>query len=871
MRRSIILGATVLLALNVSAQKRIYTTTKVTGDPPRIDGILDDTTWNLVEWTGDFVQVEPHAEDPASQKTEFKILYDDDNIYVAVRCYDTAPDSIVRRMARRDIEIGDWVRIVIDSYHDLRTAFSFGVTAAGVKIDEAVTNGGNFDSSWEPVWEVKTTLDDKGWNVEACIPLSQLRFGKKENYIWGLDIGRGIYRNEELSVWQFFSPTAPGIVHLFGELHGIQNIRPQKQKDLIPYVAMGTESYQRESDNPYADGRNWITNLGLDGKFGVTNDLTLDFTVNPDFGQVEADPSEVNLTTFETKFSEKRPFFIEGKNILSFYLLQGGGPLCEDNLFYSRRIGKSPSYWPDDEYLDRPNNTSILGAFKLTGKTQKGWSIGVLESVTQKENGQIARGEERRDIVVEPLSNYLVARVQRDMNESNTQLGAMVTATNREFDEPYLEDFMHKQAYSAGIDFSHQWKDKTYYFNFTSAVSRVIGTKEGIYNTQTSAPHFFQRPEQSHMVPDSATNHLDGYGGTLQVGKAGNGKWMFTFWITARSPGLNLNDVGYINRTDEIQQIFWVGFAQREPFSIFRNMNLNFNQWYACSFGLEKRYLGGNINGGWTFNNYWNMGFGFDRDSWGISTETLRGGPAVVYDGSTAFYPFIETSEQKKIQVGYNYFLFRRDLKTAVMQSHYFGIRWQVKDAWSISLNPGYRKNYEELEYVESLDDLDEPRYIRGTLRQTTTHLVLRSDYSVTPDLTIQLYCMPFISAGKYSEFKYITDPDAENFEDRFIRYTDGQLSYNEQDEVYLVDEDNNGVVDYTFDQPNFNVFDFNLNLVVRWEYHPGSILYLVWSQKRSDYYSSGDFRMWNDTESLFMDTYPRDVLLIKLSYRFGL
>ncbi len=863
-----------LLATQLSAQKKIYRTTKISGESPKIDGIIDEEVWNIVEWSGEFVQHEPHAGQPASQRTEFKAVYDESYIYFAVRCYDSSPDSIVKRMSRRDGEEGDWVRIVIDSYHDLRTAFSFGVNASGVKIDEAVTNDSNWDSSWDPIWYVKTSIDDKGWSLEASIPFSQLRFGKESEYIWGLEVGRFLYRKAELSLWQFVSPTAAGFLDRIGELHGIQNIQPKKQREIVPYIATGRESYQPDKDNPYADGVDYIFNAGIDGKMGITNNLTLDFTINPDFGQVEADPSEVNLTTFETKFEEKRPFFIEGKNILSLNLLSGGGPLSTDNLFYSRRIGKAPSYEPDledNQYIDRPGNTSILGAFKLTGKTQKGWSIGILESITQKEIAEIDTEGEREKIDVEPFSNYFISRVQKDMNNSNTLLGAMVTATNRDISEPELDEFMHRQAYTAGIDFSHQWKDKTYYINFTSVVSRVIGSTEAIYNTQTSAPHYFQRPGASHLKVDSTAKHLDGFGGTLQAGRAGNGKWMYTCWITWRSPGLNLNDVGYINRNDEIQEVAWLGFRQREPFSIFRNFNLNFNQWYGTSFGWENRYSGGNINGQWTFKNYWSMGFGVDRDIKNLSTATLRGGPALIYDGSTNFYPYIETDYRKKIQLGYYSFYSWRDYKTAQWQNHELNIRFQISDACNVSLNPGISKRYDKIEYIETLDELEEPRYIRGHINQTTTSLTLRLNYNITPDFTIQFYGMPFISAGKYTDFKYISQADADNFTDRFILYNEDQLSYDPDNEVYEVDEDNNGIVDYTFDQPNFNFFDFNSNLVIRWEYRPGSVLYLVWSQNRNESFSNGTFKLWNDMETLFMDTYPHDILLLKLSYRFGL
>ncbi len=862
------------VSIQVFAQKRIYTTKKCTSEPPKIDGIIDESIWDFVEWDSSFIQQEPYAEKPATEDTRFKIFYDENNIYVAIRCFDSSPDSIEKRLSRHDGFEGDLTGVFIDSYHDLRTGFVFVVSAAGVKSDQIEIDGQQADDSWDPIWYTKTNVDEKGWTAEMKIPLTQLRFGKQENYTWGLQVGRFIFRRQELSFWQFISPTAAANVANYGELHGINNIDPKKQRDIMPYVAGGYESYQRDPENPYANGSKWFGNIGLDGKWGLTNDFTLDFSINPDFGQVEADPSEVNLTTFETKFDERRPFFIEGKNILNFRLTEGGGPLSNDNLFYSRRIGKTPSYYPDlgdNEYEDRPQNTNILGAFKITGKTKKGWSIGIMESLTQREVSEIDNDGERRKVVVEPLTNYLATRVQKELNNSNTRIGAMLTATNRDLSEPHLQENLHKSAYTGGIDFNHEWKNKTYYLNFNSAFSHISGTKEAIHETQTNSPHFFQRTDAKHLSVDSSRTHLDGFAGNIQHGKAGNSKWLYTIWVTWRSPGFNSNDIGYLRRNDEIQEIFWVGFRQREPFSIFRNFNVNTNQWFAETFGLEKRYFGGDVNAHWIFKNYWGMGGGISRDGKSLSTETLRGGPALVNDGGWNPWIYIDSDERKKIQLSFNYFGFCRDHKTAFNHNVNFGIRWQISDAFNVSLEPGLSKRYEEIEYISTPDSLDENIYIRGKINQSTAHLTLRLNYTITPDFTIQFYAMPFISAGKYSEFKRISESKADKYYDRYIQFSDEQVSYDSENEIYNIDENMDGIPDVRFDQPNFNVFDFNSNLVIRWEYKPGSVAYLVWSQNRSECFNNGGFKLGEDIKTLFLETYPRDVFLVKFSYRFGL
>jgi len=863
-----------LITVEGYSQKRIYKTAKTASDI-RIDGIIDEEAWIAVEWSDNFIQREPYAEKTPSQNTRFKIVYDDNYLYVAIRCYDSAPDSIVRRMSRRDAFDGDWVEINIDSYHDLRSAFSFNVNAAGVKGDETVSNDDQWDSSWEPVWHVKTTTDSFGWNVEMRIPFTQLRFGQQDEYIWGLQVNRRLYRKEEFSGWQFISPNATGWVHNFGELHGISNIKPQKQKDITPYMVGGLKSYQKNSENPFADGKDMFGNVGVDGKFGLTNDITLDFTVNPDFGQVEADPSEVNLTTFETKFEERRPFFIEGKNILSYTLTEGGTPMSNDNLLYSRRMGRKPTFGLDldednDEYSKYPNNTTILGACKITGKTSKGLSIGVFESITQKEIAEIDSAGVRYKQEVEPFTNYFSGRLQKDMNNTNTRVGIMLNATNRKLDDPLLSAEMPKEAYSGGFDLLHQWKNKTYYINLKTAFSTIRGSKEAIYGYQTSAPHYFQRTDAVHLKVDSLKRYINGNGGNIQFSKAGNGRWMYTAWITWRSPGMNLNDQGYMNRNDEIQEIIWFGFRHRNPFLIFRNLNLDFNQWYGTTFGNERRYLGGNFSAQTMFMNYWSVSGGISREGKSISTETLRGGPSLLYDGLTCTWGSLKSDYRKKINFYFSYYSEFRDYSTAKLQNFTLGSNIHLTDALKLSIEPTYKMRNDNIEYVNTLDDLAVPRYIRGTIDQKTLYMIARINYSITPDFSVQFYAMPFISVGKYSEFKYISKPDAENYYERHIIYSENQLKYNSNDESYKIDENVDGIEDYSFDLPDFNNYDFNANLVIRWEYLPGSTLYLVWSQNRNESTSSGNFAIKDDIKTLF-DTYPTNVFLVKLSYRLGL
>ncbi|MEZ4996130.1 MAG: DUF5916 domain-containing protein [Bacteroidales bacterium] len=448
--KSILLTLLMLPSLVLFAQeyeKRVYTASR-TDKPPVINGALDDKSWTAGSWGGDFMQFEPYEGVAPKQKTEFKVLYDDDNIYVALKMWDTAADSIVARMTRRDDTDGDQVVVAFDSYFDQRTAFGFGVSAAGVKGDLIWTDDGmNEDETFDPIWYVKTGIYDWGWVAEMKIPLTQLRFASKEEQIWGFEVIREIYRHNETDLWQPIARNAAGLVHNAGLLHGLNNIRPKKLFDLTPYGVARLETYEGEEGNPYHDGTDIKATAGLDAKIGVTNNMILSLSLNPDFGQVEADPSEVNLTAFETYFREKRPFFIEARNITSYNLGIGDGDEGNDNLFYSRRIGRRPSMSNspgEDEFAWTPSFTPIMGAAKLTGKSAGGLSVGAVEAVTAKVNTRIYNEltDETSYITAEPLANFALGRVQQDLNGGKTIIGGMLTSTIRQLDETTEDYFL---------------------------------------------------------------------------------------------------------------------------------------------------------------------------------------------------------------------------------------------------------------------------------------------------------------------------------------------------------------------------------------------------------------------------------------------
>jgi hypothetical protein len=846
--------------------KKIYTTAEVTV-PPEIDGWITDKAWEQVPWEGDFQMFQPYDDRPATQQTRFKVVIDRENIYVAIRAFDSAPDSIVSRLTRRDNLDGDWVAFQFDSYHDLQTSFTFFVSVAGSKKDTYDTDDGmKEDITWNPIWWAKTQVDDRGWSAEAKVPFSQLRFDKGKSGIWGFQVGRMIFRTGENTIWQPVSRESPGWVHLIGELHGLHDIDPKKQAEVIPYTLAGREWFEKDPENPFlTEGNDRILNAGLDAKIGLTNNFTLDMTVNPDFGQVEADPSRVNLTAFETYFREQRPFFIEGNNIFDYDL----AVYNTGNLFYSRRIGRRPQHDPeleDGEYAKVPDFTKILGAAKITGKTKNGLSVGVMESLTATEKAEFARNGDRSFETVEPLTNYFASRVSKEFDKGNTILGGMVTSTNRFNTEEHL-DYLHSSAVTGGIDFEQYFSDRGYLFAFSSYMSRVSGSEEALVNTQRSSVHYFQRPDAGYVTLDSTLTSLNGYGGSLQMGKQ-NGRFRFMAFLNVNSPGLELNDLGFLTAADEIVQLFWMAYRFNEPFSIFRSASINFNQYNGWDFGGNHQVSGFNVNGHAEFKNLWHASFFVDADSEIHTNTALRGGPTMTLPGGFRSYLSVSTSTRKKIVVKLDGNYYRGSENSGIRYGIDFDLTYKPLSNLSLSVDPEYGYRRADLQYVDQLQVGSNDRYIFGSIDQRTYSMSLRMDLVLTPELTIQFWGQPFIASGDYYDFKYITDPLADNFRDRFHTYEKGEIEFVEDQGLYRITESGTAL-NYEFENPDFNIKEFLSNLVFRWEYRPGSYIYLVWSQSRSGSDPSGQFRFNEDFKGIW-DIHPRDVLLLKVSYRIG-
>jgi hypothetical protein len=867
----IFLGISILSAQNID--KKQYKATMIT-TPPVINGVLDDEAWTKGTWIDDFTQYEPFNGKKPSQNTEFMILFDDNNIYAAFKVYDTSPDSIVNRLTRRDNPDGDLVGVIFDSFHDLRTGFLFGISSSGVKYDQMFTGDGqNTDSSWDPNWWVKTAINKEGWVAEMKIPFSQVRFDKNSSGTWGLEVARVLYRKNETDFWQHIPKDAPGLVHLFGELTGMDNIKPRKIFDVTPYAVAKAETFKKEPGNPFLDkGRKYGLNGGVDAKIGITNNMTMDLTVNPDFGQVEADPSVVNLSAYETYFSERRPFFIEGNNITNFNMGIGDGNNGNDNLFYSRRIGRRPEGDLDKKdswNADVPTFTSILGAAKVTGKTSKGLSVGFIDATTNEEIARIDTVGGRIYQTVEPLTNYFLGRVQKDFKEGNTLIGGIFTSTNRMLDDN-LAKTMHKSAYTGGIDFTQYFKKKSWMFNLNAALSQVNGSKEAIALTQQSSAHYFQRPGKDYVNFDPNRTSLLGSGGRMQIQKL-NGHLNVLGCLIWKTPGFEINDLGYMQQADNVLSVLWVGYNQWEPKGIYQRFNINGDLFLANNFGGTITGKGIEFNPSMTFKNYWQMWAYANYSGSAISTDMLRGGPMMRMPGSWSANAGVSSDYRKKLNVSVNFNSNHGLEKNNNNYNLNAEITYKPINSLVVTFSPGLSKSYSNLQYVTNLNYNGSDRYIFASIDRTTINASFRVNFNLTPDLTLQYWGQPYIASGKYYNHKYIVDPLSKEYTDRFHVYSVSQKTYDT--DHYNIDENGDATTDYTIEDNNFNYQFFLSNLVIRWEYNPGSTVFLVWSQTRDNSNGSGQMDFFNNMGDLFNreNNIPHNVFLIKFSYRFGL
>lgn len=860
------------------AYKRIYSITKASGTKPVIDGRLNEDFWTKRgEWSDRFVQIIPYERAISPSPTRVKLFYDDKYLYVGVYCKDAVPERMNRFIGNRDDNsLGDLISVAFDTYHDYRAAPEFNINLGGNKTDLVVTDKLNVNLSWNAVWEGRTYIDraDSSWTAELRIPFSQLRYNQRsDDGIWGLHVRRIIRRNNEVQNWSMIPLKNNGHVFSFGEMHGMTDLPKPRGIEFLPYVMGKYRSEPEIPGSPYQKGHSWGGNVGLDAKFALS-DFTLDMTINPDYGQVELDPSVMNLTAYETFYDEKRPFFLEGKHILDF----ASG---NDMMFYTRRIGAAPSYRLQEidnvhSFASTKENVPIIGALKLTGTNRRGVTLGIVQSLTARSSSKVTRNGKETKEVVEPLTNYTVARVQKNW-QGNTLLGGMVTSVNRALDEPYLKDFMIRNAFAVGIDFTQYFKNRLYYIDVKGMFSSLHGSREAIRALQLNAVHFYQRPSSgSYLKVDPDRRSLEGTGGYVKVGRKGNAKWSFAETFSWSSPGFDLNDMGYMKETDHLTNETEVMYRQTDIWKMFRYNAFTFTQRNQWNYGGTP--FDNQVALRWqtmTMSRYEldaKETFGWNK----LDSRLLRGGPDMRRNPYFQTSVKFNTDKAKRVMFmlkyegdhtlgGYSEWNNLLPSMTFRLGNHVY-LSGELNYAW----------NSDQMQFVDQVPFTPAETenggkmwgsngFLMGAMKQKTYGLTLKVQVNVTPDISLQFYGSPFTSIAEYSDFKLPADSKSHHFEQRFERLSPDNLTYT--DGVYTYGD---GTVDFSFRNPNFSFNEFRSNLVARWEYLPGSTLYFVWEHRMSNrdtYFTSG----WGNNLDRMFGLPSTNTFMIKMNYWFDL
>jgi Domain of unknown function (DUF5916)/Carbohydrate family 9 binding domain-like len=825
--------ASLLLVGNFPLPARVSVAAPASAEAIRVDGEFSEAAWQQAPVVTGFLQREPSDGAPATYETEARIAYDATSLYIAITAADPEPGKIVGHRTRRDERSpSDWVRVMIDSFHDKRSGFEFAVNPAGVKQDAYWFNDNNSDDGWDAVWDVSVSRKPDGWRAEFKIPFSQLRFQPTETTTFGIAFVREIGRLNETSTWPLLSKNASGYVSSFGELNGLRLDRSPKRLEMVPYLVGDLTRRQVEAGNSLMKGTDPDLSVGLDVKYALKPGLTLTGTVNPDFGQVEADPAVVNLSAFETFFSERRPFFMEGSGIFRFDTDCNDGS-CS-GLFYSRRIGRAPHgepNTPDGGHASTPTQTTIIGASKLTGRVA-GFSIGALNAVTAGEIAVITDGVRRTTQSVEPFSSYSVVRAKREF-ANQSSLGFITTATNRSLDD--ATRFLPGQAYTGGMDWD--WRvAKRYAVQGYWAASSVRGDREAIQDLQESNVHSFQRPDSAQLEVDPTRTSLNGYSTQLALSKIAGQRVRFNSNVSIKSPGFDANDVGFMRRADQRNMSNWMQWRNDKPNKYLRSFRFNLNQWAGWNFDGDQLNSGGNVNAHAVFPNNWATGMGINVNAKTFDDRATRGGPGAYRNAQRSMWWYLQSDNRRRVSAGLNLFRLNDGLGSTY-RDYNPEVTWRPSSFLSVSGGLSITNNFDQSQWIEEQDG----HYVFGRLDQHTVGLTTRVNYTLSPRLSIQVYAQPFVSAGDYLDFKELVDGRTKQYGDRFRPY------------------------DYS-SNPDFNYRSFRTTNVMRWEYRPGSTLFVVWQQGREATLDHGTFDFKRDIGGVF-DSPATNVFLVKWAY----
>lgn len=771
--------------------------------PPRIDGILDEPLWQQESPVTEFIQYNPDEGKPASERSEIRVLYDNEALYFGCMFYDSEPDKIVSRLTRRDDEIeSDRASIRIDSYHDHQTGYEFTFNAAGVKVDILQYDDANKeDESWDPVWDVETRLLPNGWSAEVKVPFRILRYRSMspdaEN-VWGINFIRNISRKQEDLLWAFVPKSQTGFISRFGHLRGLKALPDPRPVEVLPFVT-GRQSYEPARTNINRTQK-FLGNAGVDIKYGISNNFTLDAAINPDFGQVEADPAVLNLSTFETFYPEKRPFFIEGTQIIRFTTFGG---MFGPGMFYSRRIGRALSEdevsVPSNGKIEKiPSNTTILGAAKLNGKTNSGLSIGVLQALTQEEKAVVVDSKgNRSEQILEPFAHYNVIRLKQDVFE-NSNIGVMLTSTAKNSRLP---------AFTNGWDWNLKFGQNTYSLTGFLAFSHST---------------------------NRAQERINGSAGKIEFGKIAGEHWLWELTADYTSKKYNINDVGFFFSPNDYGANTELTYKEDVPAAVVRNYRMSVSLHERRTFDEINIFRTARWSGQILFANYWRMTASAEIDVGDYDPFETRGnGPyRKPHNYSTSTYLFSDERGNVTGKIGQR---FAWDTKNKFGSATEFGIELKPVSWMTYEVETEYQRILNQEAWADNI-------FIGALFGDRTTeqlNFVFRSTVTFTRDLTLQWYSQLFFAKGHFTNYRL------------FVR----EAEFTPVPTLYSYD---------------FNRQSLNTNLVLRWEYLPGSTIYLVWSHARSDRTANYFTSFNNDLDQTFFIA-PTNVFLLKATYWWSL
>ena len=858
----------------------------------QVDGRLDESAWSRAQPITDFVQKEPVEGADPSEHTEIRFVYDDSGLYVGARMLSSLGRAGIQApLGRRDSpyspsggavrfgfgvrqdlsdrpELADFILISLDTFLDRRTAYSFGVTASGVRIDHQhlTDRESDIDPRFDPVWEAQTEIDDSGWTAEMWIPFSQLRFNEASDLIWGLNVHRWIPLKNEDDYWVAVPRTEDFWSSRFGSLRGLDSVNQGRRVELVPYIVGGsTISADRDSRNPFVDDLNLEANAGADLKLGVGSNLTLDATFFPDFGQVEVDPAVINLTDSEIFFPERRPFFTEGSSLLD---------ALEVNYFYTRRIGAPPLGSASGDFVDIPGETTILGAGKLTGRLASGTSLGILAAVTGEEKARtfdLDAGNPEQgsfdEVLVAPRTAWGMARIQQEFGAAGSTASILLSGVHRDLGEgDPLASGLPRNAWMGGGDLLWRLAGGAYEILLSGGLTGIDGSEEAMVRAQRASARYFQRPDADHVQVDSSRTSLSGAKATIEARKFSGAHWLWNLFVDIESPEATFNDIGLLLAGDGIQTRQFLTYRETEPGETLRGYSFNGGHTTEWNFGGDKQNTRFNGDAEFTFNNFWTVRASTNFSLRAQNQRLTRGGPSMqapqVWDTSLSLASNRATQTRWRVAASYG-----RD----ELEGWNVNVRTELSlvpaPRWQVSLVPSFDRRVDPRQYV-TVREGGSPatyggRYIFAFTDRTELAIETRLNFTLQPDLNLELYAQPFAASGHFFDFGELAQAGGLHL--RTYGKDAGAIDHLGDGSLEVSDGDDQWVI------PNqdFNTRSFRSTAVLSWEWRPGSTLFLVWQQARSGELNRGT-RAGVDDLFGSLGAAGDNFFAVKLSYWLG-